>query len=91
MASAGSQPGLATSARPFEADVQVESPNRNLAPITAGLDAEQRLVVGGCLLSELARTWGTPLYVLDEADFRARARAFFPGVAFMASLDDIYK
>ncbi|MFM1799379.1 MAG: hypothetical protein RLZZ117_1657 [Cyanobacteriota bacterium] len=72
--------------RPFEADVEADSPNRNLAPISAGLDQEDRLMVGGCRLSELARTWGTPLYVLDEASLRAACRgyrealaAFYPG------------
>jgi diaminopimelate decarboxylase len=32
--------------------------------------------VGGCTLSELARTYGTPLYVLDEATLRASCRAY---------------
>ena len=66
---------------PFEAEVHSGSPNRNLAPITACLDSEQRLVVGGCLLSELARTWGTPLYVLDEATVRAACRAYRDALA----------
>jgi diaminopimelate decarboxylase len=34
------------------------------------------LEVGGVALSDLAEEFGTPTYVLDEADFRARARAF---------------
>ncbi|MFN9645113.1 MAG: diaminopimelate decarboxylase [Cyanobacteriota bacterium] len=61
---------------PYEPEVQPESPNRNLAPITTGLDGEQQLVVGGCRLSDLARTHGTPLYVLDEATLRAACRAY---------------
>jgi diaminopimelate decarboxylase len=32
--------------------------------------------VGGCTLSDLARTYGTPLYVLDEATLRASCRAY---------------
>ena len=35
-----------------------------------------RLVVGGVALSDLVAEHGSPAYVLDEADFRARARAF---------------
>ena len=31
------------------------------------------LVIGGVPAAELAATWGTPLYVLDEADVRSRA------------------
>jgi diaminopimelate decarboxylase len=34
------------------------------------------LTVGGVALTQLAARHGTPAYVLDEADFRSRARAF---------------
>jgi diaminopimelate decarboxylase len=34
------------------------------------------LTVGGVDVRELAETYGTPAYVLDEADFRARCREF---------------
>lgn len=34
------------------------------------------LVVGGLPVADLAAEFNTPAYVLDEADFRARARAF---------------
>ena len=34
------------------------------------------LTVGGVPLTELSAQHGSPAYVLDEADFRARARAF---------------
>jgi diaminopimelate decarboxylase len=61
---------------PFEPSVDLASPNRNLAPISTALDGEGRLQVGGCTLSELARTYGTPLYVLDEASLRASCRAY---------------
>jgi diaminopimelate decarboxylase len=37
------------------------------------------LSVGGVPVTELAREHGTPAYVLDEADFRSRARAFKQG------------
>jgi diaminopimelate decarboxylase len=36
-------------------------------------DPDGRLVVGGVPATELARRFGTPLYVVDEADARARA------------------
>lgn len=39
------------------------------------------LEVGGVPLTELAAAHGTPAFVLDEADFRARARAFRDGFA----------
>ena len=64
------------SLKPFEAERDTGSPNRNLAPITTALDREDRLVIGGCLLSELAQRYGTPLYVLDEDTVRATCRAY---------------
>ncbi|MFN9546430.1 MAG: diaminopimelate decarboxylase [Cyanobacteriota bacterium] len=67
--------------QPLEAEADAESPNRNLAPITACLDQHQRLVVGGCLLSDLARTYDTPLYVLDEATVRAACRGYREALA----------
>ncbi len=47
-----------------------------LWPIGTDRDAEGRIVIGGVDLVTLAQEHGTPAYVLDEADFRARARAF---------------
>ncbi len=43
---------------------------------TARKNAEGALEVGGVDLRELVAEHGSPAYVLDEADFRARARAF---------------
>jgi diaminopimelate decarboxylase len=61
---------------PFEPGSDPQSPNRNLAPVTAALDEEARLMVGGCRLSDLAERYGTPLYVLDEVSIRAACRAY---------------
>ena len=83
-----STPIAAVALRPFEAERDSASPNRNLTPVTTGLDPEGRLVVGGCRLSDLARRYGTPLYVLDEATLRGTAQAYrhalashYPGAA----------
>jgi diaminopimelate decarboxylase len=40
-----------------------------------------RLEVGGCDAIELAREFGTPVYVVAEDDLRSRARAFVDGLA----------
>ena len=64
------------SLKPFEAERDTSSPNRNLAPVTTCLDEHDRLVVGGCVLSELAQRYGTPLYVLDEETVRGTCRAY---------------
>src|SRR4051794_761629 len=45
-------------------------------PLTARVDAEGRLCVGDVPLCEIADQFGTPAYVLDEADFRYRIRRY---------------
>ncbi|WP_406829960.1 diaminopimelate decarboxylase [Pedococcus sp. KACC 23699] len=47
-----------------------------LWPQTVTRDADGRLTVGGLDVVSLAREFGTAAYVVDEEDFRARARAF---------------
>jgi diaminopimelate decarboxylase len=48
---------------------------------TARKNADGALEVGGVDLRDLVAEHGSPAYVLDEADFRARARAFREGFA----------
>ncbi|MBZ4559172.1 diaminopimelate decarboxylase [Mycobacterium avium subsp. hominissuis] len=45
-------------------------------PVTAHPDEEGRLCVGGVPLADVADEFGTPVYVVDEADFRCRARRY---------------
>jgi diaminopimelate decarboxylase len=47
-----------------------------LFPLTARIDEDGRLWLGGCLASSLADEFGTPLYVFDEATLRARCQAY---------------
>ncbi len=52
-------------------------------PLTAELDGGSPVAVGGVALADLAAEYGTPLWVVDEADVRARCREYreaFPGV-----------
>ncbi|MGI8756857.1 MAG: diaminopimelate decarboxylase [Acidimicrobiales bacterium] len=57
-----------------------------LLPDSAAVGADGQLLVGGCDLVELAAEFGTPLFVYDEAQLRARCReavaAFGDGVAY---------
>jgi len=48
----------------------------DLFPDTARIGADGHLGVGGCDVVALAASYGTPLYVYDEASIRARARAY---------------
>tara|TARA_Y100001970_G_scaffold294273_1_gene449609 strand:- start:12737 stop:14098 length:1362 start_codon:yes stop_codon:yes gene_type:complete len=68
----------------FKTKIEKESPNVNIFPISTSFDKEGRLVVGGCLLSDLASRYETPLYVLDEDTLRASCRAY------KTSLDKYY-
>ncbi len=47
---------------------------RHLLPDTAAVGPAGQLMIGGCDTLELARKYGTPLFVYDEAHLRARCR-----------------
>jgi diaminopimelate decarboxylase len=47
-----------------------------LFPPASTVDPDGELVVGGCRLADLAATWGTPLYLVEEAAARAQVRRF---------------
>ncbi|MBI5650555.1 MAG: diaminopimelate decarboxylase [Chloroflexi bacterium] len=47
----------------------------NLFPISAQINSRGHLEIGGCDATALARAFGTPLYIYDDAHLRARARA----------------
>ncbi|MCU1372400.1 MAG: Diaminopimelate decarboxylase [Ilumatobacteraceae bacterium] len=57
-----------------------------LLPDSAEVGADGQLLVGGCDVAELAEEFGTPLFIYDEAQLRARCReavgAFGEGVAY---------
>ena len=50
--------------------------NISLFPFTAGVNDRDRLTVGGCDAVELAREFGTPLLVFDDATLRGMCRGF---------------
>ncbi|MGL5928491.1 MAG: diaminopimelate decarboxylase [Dermatophilaceae bacterium] len=70
---------------PYPTDVMELLPQ--LWPETVGRDDEGRLTVGGVDVVTLAREHGTAAYILDEDDFRSRARTFKTSfaVAFASS------
>src|ERR687888_628503 len=55
-------------------------------PLGSRVTDAGHLELGGCDAIELAREFGTPAYVVVEADIRARARAFLE--AFASRCDD---
>jgi len=53
----------------------------HVLPITARQNAAGHLEIGGCDTVELAREFGTPLYVFDEETLRAQCRGYVQGLA----------
>ncbi len=60
----------------FEPNKDIDSPNRNISPISSEINGNGQLVVGGCQLSELAKKYGTPLYVIDELSLRTSCKTY---------------
>ena len=56
--------------------VDVNTLHRPLWPSTVERGDDGALVVGGIDVRTLASDFGTPAYIFDEADFRARCRDF---------------
>lgn len=67
--------------------MELDSALRRILPLTAAVDNSGHLMVGDCDTVELAREFGTPLYVYDEEDLRARCREFRRG--FEARYPDV--
>lgn len=67
------------------ADINALVPSLWASSVARGADGV--LTVGGVGVVDLAREFGTPAYVIDEADFRARAREFKQ--AYAAAFDPL--
>lgn len=48
----------------------------SLFPQGSGVNTNGRLAVGGCDIAELATSFGTPLYIFDEATIRSRCSEY---------------
>lgn len=48
----------------------------SLFPLTAKVDSQNHLLLGGCDTLELAKEFGTPLYVFDEATLREKCAQY---------------
>jgi diaminopimelate decarboxylase len=52
------------------------SPNQQLLPLTAQVNPQQHLEIGGCDVVELVQKFGSPLYILDETTFRVACQHY---------------
>jgi len=56
--------------------IDLESPNRNIIPITTSIERDGKLSVGGCSIEELVKKYDSPLYILDEITLRNSCKAY---------------
>ena len=52
------------------------SPNQFLLPLTAKVNGENHLEIGGCDVVQLVEQFGSPLYILDEETLRTACRQY---------------
>ena len=46
--------------------IDLDSPNKNIVPITTSVGNDGKLSIGGCSIEELVKKYDSPLYILDE-------------------------
>ena len=52
------------------------SPNQELLPLTAKVNSQDILEIGGCDVTTLVQQFGSPLYILDEATLRLACQQY---------------
>lgn len=55
---------------------ETRSPNQELLPLTAKVNSNDCLEIGGCDLTKLVEKFGSPLYILDEVTLRTACRQY---------------
>ena len=56
--------------------IDLDSPNKNIVPLTTSIENDGKLFIGGCSIEELVKKYETPLYILDETTLRNSCRAY---------------
>jgi diaminopimelate decarboxylase len=56
--------------------IDLDSPNKNIVPITTSIGTDGKLSIGGCSIEELVEKYDSPLYILDENTLRNSCRAY---------------
>jgi diaminopimelate decarboxylase len=56
--------------------LQKLSPNQQLLPLTAVVNSQDHLEIGGCDVVELVSQYGSPLYILDEVSLRTACQQY---------------
>ena len=66
------------------------SVNQSLKPITTTVNKKGNIQIGGCDLCELAKKYGTPLYVIDEATLRGICRDYKEAFKEYSNIEMMY-
>jgi diaminopimelate decarboxylase len=56
--------------------INATSPNQSLFPLTAQVNSQDHLEIGGCDITQLATEFGTSLYILDEVTLRTACQQY---------------
>ncbi len=64
------------SARQYLPEAINASPNQQILPLTAQVNSEDSLEIGGCTVNELVQQYGSPLYILDESSLRTACQQY---------------
>ena len=56
--------------------INLQSPNKNIVPITTSIGNDGKLSIGGCSIEELVEKYESPIYILDESTLRNSCRAY---------------
>ena len=56
--------------------IDLESPNKNIVPITTSINNDGKLSIGGCSIEDLVKKYDSPLYILDEITLKNSCRAY---------------
>lgn len=81
---------VSMSSIPARPESQVGDLAPEVWPVTAERDADGVVSIGGCLVTDLVREYGSPLFILDEKDFRARAARFMSAFDTPEAPADVY-
>ncbi len=65
------------------------SPNQSLLPLTATINQQDHLEIGGCDVTTLLQQFGSPLYIMDEHSIRTACRQYREGFANNYSGDSL--
>jgi diaminopimelate decarboxylase len=58
------------------ANIASDAPNQQIFPLTAQVNAQDSLEIGGCAIGELVKQHGSPLYIVDEHTLRTAAQQY---------------